>query len=81
MADEETYHFDPVDIEAIRLTARLSAGARVQRLLDAREIIVAMIRSRLRNRFPGAAPHDLNMAVLKEIERVERAHTRPHPVP
>ena len=80
MGTDATYRFDPVDIEAIRLTARLSVGARVRRLLDTREILVGMIRARLRRQYPYLSARDLNVEVLKEIERVERTHTRPHPV-
>ncbi len=80
MGTDAIYHFDPVDIEAIRLTARLSVGARVQRLLDTREILVSMIRTRLRRQYPNLSARDLNVELLKELERVERTHTRPHPL-
>jgi hypothetical protein len=80
MSADATYHFDPVDIEAIRLTAGLSAGARVQRLLDTRDILVSLVRTRLRPQYPNLSERDLNLEVLKEIERVERTHTRPHPL-
>ena len=81
MSTEATYRFDPVDIEAIRLTARLGVSMRIRRLLDTREILVGMIRSRLRRQYPDLSAHDLNLEILKEIERVERTHTRPHAVP
>jgi hypothetical protein len=74
------YRFDPVDIAAIRLTARLSVSMRVRRLLDTRALLVSMRRARLRRHFPEMSARDLNLKVLEEIERVERTHTRPHPV-
>ena len=80
MGTDAIHHFDPVDIEAIRLTAWLSVGARVRRLLDTRALLVAMIRTRLRRQYPDLSARDLNLKVLEEIERVEQSHTRPHPV-
>ena len=81
MSAEASPRFDPVDIDAIRLTARLSITMRVRRLLDTREILVSLIRSRLHGQYPNLSARDLNLAVLKEIERVERTHTRSHTVP
>ena len=81
MSGEETYRFDPVDIDMIRLTVRLSVGMRIQRLLDTRELLVSIIRSRLRRQYPDLSARELNLKVLEEIERVERAHTRPYLVP
>ena len=52
MGKNTTYRFDPIDVEQIRLLARLTPGQRVQRLLDARELAVGLIRGRLRRRYP-----------------------------
>jgi hypothetical protein len=41
---EPDYRFEPADVEQIRLTARLTPGQRIQRLLDARELAVGRIR-------------------------------------
>ena len=66
-----TYRFDPVDLEQLRLLARLSPGRRWQRLLDARELAVGLIRGRLRRRYPELSTDELNLKVLEEIERVQ----------
>ena len=81
MSTEPTYRFDPVDMDMIRLTLQMSVSQRIQRLLDTREFLVSMIRSRLRRRYPDLSERDLNLKVLEEIERVERSHTRPYIVP
>jgi hypothetical protein len=79
MTTEES-RLGPVDIEAIRLTARLSVGRRVRRLLDTRALLFSIIRTRLHHQYPDLAARDLNLKVLEEIERIERSHTRPHSV-
>jgi hypothetical protein len=81
MDSNQVYRFDPPDIEMIKLTMRLSPGARIQRLLDTRDVMVGLIRARLRRRYPDLSPRDLNLKVLEEIERVERSHSRPYVVP
>ena len=72
-----TYRFDPVDIELLRLRARLTPGERIQALLDARELLVGLIRGRLARRYPDLPPSLLNLKVLEEIDRVQQ--TRPGP--
>ena len=67
-----TYRFDPIDSTQIRLLGQLSAGQRIQRLLDARELAVGLIRGRLRRQYPEASPQELNLKVLEEIERVKK---------
>jgi len=81
MGTDAIYRFDPVDIEAIRLTAWLSPGARVQRLLGARQLAVALIRGRLIRQYPNLSARDINLKVLEEIERAERAYSRPYIAP
>lgn len=78
---DASYHFDPVDIEAIRLTARLSTGARVRRLHGARKLAVALIRGRLIRQYPNLSAREINLKVLEEIKRAERAYSRPYIVP
>jgi hypothetical protein len=72
-----TYRFDPVDEEQLRLSARLTAGQRIQRMLDARELAVGLIRGRLRRRYPHLPSRELNMKVLEEIERAQGTSRRP----
>jgi len=71
-----TYHFDPIDIEHLKLSARLSLVRRWQRLLDARELAVGLIRGCLRRRYPHLSAGELNLKVLEEIERVQRLSSR-----
>ena len=71
--DEKTLHgLDPVDVEQLRLSARLTPGQRIQRMLDARELAVGLIRGRIRLRHPELTDRRLNLKVLEEIERAQR---------
>jgi len=63
------HRFDPIDVEQMRLSARLTPGQRIQRMLDARELAVGLIRGRLRRRHPDLSARELNLKVLEEIER------------
>lgn len=70
-----TYRFDPVDITQVRLLGQLSSGRRLQRMLNARELVVGLIRGRLRRQHPNLLPNELNLKVLEEIERAKRVVT------
>jgi len=70
------HRFDPIDVEQMRLSARLTPGQRIQRMLDARELAVGLIRGRLRRRYPDLSSRELNLKVLEEIERAERTSCR-----
>lgn len=70
MAIKHSYHFDPVDLEQMRLLGRLPRGRRLQSMLDARELAVGMIRSRLRKLYPTLSAIELNHKVLQEIDDV-----------
>lgn len=61
-----------VDIEQMRLMAQLSPAKRIEVWLDARDVAVGFIRSRLRLRNPNLSPHELNLKLLEEIERVQK---------
>ena len=76
-AIEETYRFDPVDLDLVRLRGRLSPGQRIQAMLDARELAVGLIRGRLRRQHPDLSTRELNLKVLEELARAERAFPGP----
>lgn len=77
MSNTNPYRFDPVDLDLMRLVGRLTPGQRIQRMLDARELLVGMIRGRLRRQYPDLSTRDLNLKVLEEIERVQRISPGP----
>jgi len=77
VCEDTTYRFDPIDEEQLRLSARLTPGQRIQRMLDARELAVGLIRGRLRRRYPDLPSRELNLKVLEEIERAQRTSRRP----
>jgi len=73
---DTTYRFDRIDEEQLRLSARLTPGQRIQRMLDARELAVGLIRGRLRRRYPDLPSRELNLKVLEEIGRAQRTSRR-----
>ena len=77
MNEPPSYPFGPVDMDQVRLTARLSPGQRIRRLLDARALAVGLIRGRLRRRHPHLSPAALNLKVIEELDRA--GPTRPRP--
>ena len=81
MSETPAFGFDPVDLDAVRLTAQISVGMRVQRLLDAHDFVLAVIRGRLRRQYPSASDQEIGLKVLEEIERAERAWARPQLLP
>ena len=72
-----SYRFDPVDKEQMRLLSQLSPGGRIRVMLDARELAVGLIRGRLRRQFPDLPLPKLNLKVLEELERANRASSGP----
>jgi len=71
------YRFDPVDHAFMRLRGRLSPGARLQAMLDAREWVVGAMRGRLRRRYPNLSPQEINLRIIEEIDRADRRQARP----
>ena len=68
---DRDYRFDDIDMEQIRLRLNLSPRKRIQVLLDAREVAVNFMRSRLRQQYPNLPKRELNLKVLEEIERAK----------
>jgi hypothetical protein len=68
---DTTHCFDPIDVEQIRMSARLTSEQRIRRMLDARELVVGLIRGRLRRRYPDLPSRELNLKVLEEIEHAQ----------
>jgi hypothetical protein len=75
--EEPRYRFDPIDPDLLRLTQNMTVGQRIQRMLDARELLVGLIRGRLRRQYPDLSIQELNLKVLEEIERAK--NRRPGP--
>jgi hypothetical protein len=68
--------FDPVDIELFHIRSKLSPGQRLQAMLDARELLVGLIRGRLRQQYPQLSPREINFKVLEEIDRAQQIRPR-----
>jgi hypothetical protein len=55
----------------MRLLANLSTGQRIATLLDARELVVGLIRGRLRRQYPDLSPRAINLKLIEEVSRGE----------
>jgi hypothetical protein len=64
--------FDPIDREQMRLLLQLAPEKRIQRMLDARKLVVGLIRGRLRQQVPHLSDREINLKVLEEIARADR---------
>ncbi len=64
-----TYRFDPPDIAQVNLLRKLTPSQHIQRLLDARELAVGLIRGRLSKRYPDLPPDRLNFKVVETFNR------------
>lgn len=77
MNRSQRYDLGSDGLAEVRLAASLTVGQRIQRLLDARELAVGLIRGRLRRRYPDLSPAELNLKVLEDLDRGERTRARP----
>ena len=76
MGKEPVYRFDPIDLDQIRILTRLPAQKRVRVMLDARELAVGLMRGRLRRQYPALSARAINLKLLEELAREERAFPR-----
>lgn len=75
--EESRTRFGPLDIELLLVRSRLSPGQRLQTMLDAREVLVGLIRGRLRRLYPAMSTTEINLKVLEEIDRAKQIRPRP----
>jgi len=66
-----TTNFTHTDMELMRLRLKLSPGQRLQAMLDARELVVGIMRGRLRSRYPDLSDREINLKLPEEIERAQ----------
>jgi hypothetical protein len=65
------------DVDLMRLRLSLTPGQRLQAMFAARDVIVGIIRGRLRQQYPDISEAALNLKMLEEIERVQNAKPWP----
>lgn len=63
-----TIDLEPVDIERLRMLARLTPGKRILLMLNARELAVGLKRGRLRKQYPELDTAAINLKLLEELE-------------
>ncbi len=66
-----------IDIEQMRLKLNLSYGQRIVAMLAAHEMIVGMIRGRLKQERPDLTDFEVGLLVIEEIEHSKRHEFRP----
>jgi hypothetical protein len=76
MADSPGEHRFDVDLDGLRLVARLTPGQRIQAMLDAHELVLGLIRGRLQRQYLHLSSREINLKLLEELERAERALQR-----
>jgi hypothetical protein len=81
MSQQALPRFAHTDMELMRLRLALSPGQRLQAMLDARMVLVGIIRGRLRQKYPDLSDNELNLKVLEEIERAKNVRPWPHTFP
>ena len=71
-----TRRFTHTDIELMRVRMKLTPGQRLQAMLDAHAMLTGIIRGRLRRQYPELSDREINLKIIEEIERVQRAGAR-----
>lgn len=64
--------FTHTDIDLLRARMKLPPGQRIQAMLDAHALMVAVARGRLRVCHPKLSERELNLKVVEEMERTKR---------
>ena len=80
MSQQRKSKLTHTDIELMRLRLSLTPGQRVQAMLDARALLVGIIRGRLRKKYPDISKVELNLKLLEEIERSQNVRPWPRSV-
>lgn len=65
----DSLRFDLVDWEEVERWASLTPGQRIRAMLDARALMVGLIRGRLSSENPALSAREVNLLLLSELER------------
>jgi hypothetical protein len=76
MLPEPGHSFDAPDRVQVNLLASLPAARRVRAMLDARELVMGLMRGRLRRCFPDLSIIEINLKALEELSRAEQRASR-----
>ncbi len=63
---------DDVDLELLKLRMSVSAGQRVSSLLDAQATLRAVMRTRLKKRFPELSDREINLKIVEELQYAQQ---------
>ncbi len=64
--------FDPIDYDQLKLLAQLTPGQRLQAMLDARALVIGLVRGHLRRRYPHLSDAELNRKVMEQLQHVDQ---------
>ena len=66
-----------IDFDLLHLRRTLTPSQRLQAMFDARDLIMAGIRARMRKKYPELSTAEINLKVLEHIERAKKIPPRP----
>lgn len=71
--------FEPIDVEEMKIIARLTPSQRIFRMLEKAEAIRDDLRNKLLEDFPELSLPEINMKVLKSLTpvRMGKSYTEP----
>lgn len=67
MPELTTNHWGRLDLEQMRLLARVPVAKRVRAMLEAQALAMSIVRGRLRRQHPHLSQRELNLRVLQEV--------------
>ena len=71
MTETRERPWGPLDLEQLRLLARVPVAKRVRTMLEAQALAMSVIRGRLRRQYPHLSQREINLLVLKKVSRHE----------
>ncbi len=66
MPELTTNPWGPVDLEQVRLLARVPVAKRLRTMLEAQALAMSIVRGRLRRQHPNLPQRELNLLVIQE---------------
>ncbi|MGA9350747.1 MAG: hypothetical protein WBW48_18350 [Anaerolineae bacterium] len=67
MTETRASPWGPLDLDQLRLLARVPAAKRVRTMLEAQALAMNIVRGRLRHQYPHLSRREINLLVLKEV--------------
>ena len=69
MTNETSNPWGPLDLDQMRLLARVPVAKRIRSMLEAQYLVMSIVRGRLRRQHPDLSQREINLLVLEEVSR------------